>query len=236
MKNSHKARAIAYAAFVTILFSAAGIAQNRPNAIILPPIETKKPIKVAPIEIIGVTPTHGTGLAESKIPANVQSATSEEIERTHSPDLPDFMNYRLGSVHINQAQANPLQPDVQYRGFTASPLLGLPQGMAVYQDGARINEPFGDTVNWALIPQSAISSINLLPGSNPLFGLNALGGALSIQTKSGFTHSGTRGEAYYGSFDRKFVQAERGGHNDALSYFITGEYFDEDGWRDFSPS
>ncbi len=192
MKNSHKARAFAYAAFVTISFPAAGIAQNRPNAIILPPIETKKPIKVAPIEVIGVTPTHGSGLPKSKIPANVQSATSKELARSHSFDLTHFMNRHLSSVHVNEAQNNPLQPDVQYRGFTASPLLGLPQGLAVYQDAVRINEPFGDTVNWALIPQSSIASINLLPGSNPLFGLNALDGALSIQTKNGFTNPGTR--------------------------------------------
>jgi outer membrane receptor protein involved in Fe transport len=196
----------------------------------------ERAVEVEAIEVIGVTPTHGTGLPKSKIPANVQSATSQDLERDPSLDLSEYINRNLGSVHVNQAQNNPLQPDVQYRGFTASPLLGLPQGLAVYQEGVRVNEPFGDTVNWALIPQSAIASINLLPGSNPLFGLNALGGALSIQTKDGFSHPGTRGEAYYGSFDRKFVQAEHGGSSGPLSYFLTGEYFDENGWRDFSPS
>jgi hypothetical protein len=34
------------------------------------------------------------------------------------------------SVFINEAQSNPLQPDLMYCGFTASPLLGLPQGLA----------------------------------------------------------------------------------------------------------
>jgi outer membrane receptor protein involved in Fe transport len=210
-------------------------ARDPPQPIVLDPIEAE-PLEVEPIEVIGITPTHGTGLPKTKVPANVQSATSEDLQRAQSLDLSEFLNQSLGSVHVNEAQSNPLQPDVQYRGFTASPLLGLPQGLAVYQDGVRVNEPFGDTVNWALLPQSAIAGINLLPGSNPLFGLNALGGALSIQTKNGFTHSGSRGELSYGSFDRKFVQAETGGIRNALQYFVTGEYFDEGGWRDFSPS
>ncbi len=103
-------------------------------------------------------------------------------------DLADFMKRSMGSVFVNEAQSNPLQPDVQYRGFVGSPLLGLPQGLAVYQDGVRINEPFGDTVSWALIPESAIDSLYLVPGSNPLFGLNALGGAIAVRTKDGFAH------------------------------------------------
>ena len=99
-----------------------------------------------------------------------------EINTAQSLNLAEFINHNLGSVHINEAQNNPFQLDVRFRGFTASPLLGLPQGLATYQDGIRINEPFGDTVNWDVIPQSAIASINLIPGSNPLFGLNTLGG------------------------------------------------------------
>lgn len=140
------------------------------------------------IEVIGVTPTHGVGLPKERIPVNIQAATEANLKRAKTLDLSDYLNRHLGSVTINAAQNNPLQPDLQYRGFTASLLLGLPQGIAVYQNGVRINEVFGDTVNWDLIPESAIASINLIGGSNPLFGLNTLGGALSIETKNGFTH------------------------------------------------
>ncbi|MGH8503601.1 MAG: TonB-dependent receptor plug domain-containing protein, partial [Gammaproteobacteria bacterium] len=141
-------------------------------------------VRIDTIEVIGVTPSHGTGLPITKIPSNVQSADSEEIRESHAPDITQFMNQNLGSVHVNDAQNNPLQKDVQYRGFLATPLLGAAQGLSVYQDGVRLNEPFGDSVNWAIIPDSAIGSINLIPGSNPLFGRNTLGGALSIQTKT----------------------------------------------------
>lgn len=189
-----------------------------------------------PMEVIGVTPAHGVGFPEAKIPYSAQSASGAELERFQSLDLTDFINRRLGSVNLNAAQNNPLQPDVQYRGFTASPLLGLPQGLAVYQNGVRIQEPFGDTVNWELIPESAIANINLVGGANPLFGLNTLGGALSIRTKTGFTHPGHQAEIYGGSFGRVVAQAESGWNNGRLGYFTTFNYFTEEGWRNLSES
>src|SRR5688572_2543651 len=140
------------------------------------------------IEVVGTTPL-GAELDTDRIATNVQTATADELKEQGALDLADFMNRNLGSVFVNEVQSNPLQPDVQYRGFVGSPLLGLPQGLAIYQDGVRLNEPFGDTVNWALIPESAIAGIYLVPGSNPLFGLNALGGAIAIRTKDGINHA-----------------------------------------------
>ena len=196
----------------------------------------EEPLKMEPIEVIGVTPLHGVGLPKNKVPANIQTATHTEIDAAQSLNLTEFINLNLGSVHVNEAQNNPFQPDIRFRGFTASPLLGLPQGLATYQDGIRVNELFGDTVNWDVIPQSAIASINLMPGSNPLFGLNTLGGALSLRTKTGFTHPGHAVKVYGGSFTRRAVEFSSGNHNQRLSYFLSGNLFREDGWRDFSPS
>ena len=196
----------------------------------------EEPLKMKPIEVIGVTPLHGVGLPKNKVPANIQTATHTEIDAAQSLNLTEFINLNLGSVHVNEAQNNPFQPDIRFRGFTVSPLLGLPQGLATYQDGIRINELFGDTVNWDVIPQSAIASINLMPGSNPLFGLNTLGGALSLKTKTGFTHPGHDLKLYGGSFVRRAIAFSSGGHNQRLSYFLSGTLFTEDGWRDFSPS
>ena len=188
------------------------------------------------IEVVGTTPL-GAAIDADTVAANVQTASAEEIREQGALDLADFMRRSLGSVFVNEAQSNPLQPDVQYRGFVGSPLLGLPQGLAVYQDGVRSNEPFGDTVNWALIPESAIDSVYLLPGANPLFGLNALGGAIAIRTKDGFSSPGSRAEVLAGSFGRTSLQAETGGTlGSGLGYFVTASRFDEDGWRDFSPS
>ncbi|MGR9074468.1 MAG: TonB-dependent receptor plug domain-containing protein, partial [Gammaproteobacteria bacterium] len=112
----------------------------------------EEPLELETVEVIAVTPLQGGGVPLDKIPKNVQTATAEDLERAQSLSLADYMNRYLGGVNINEAQNNPFQPDVQYRGFTASPLLGLPQGLSVYVNGVRFNEPFGDTVNWDLIP------------------------------------------------------------------------------------
>ncbi len=76
--------------------------------------------------------------------------------------------------------------DIQYRGFTAGPQIGTPQGLSVFLDGIRVNEPFGDVVNWDMIPMNAIAGVDVFPGSNPIFGLNTLGGAFTMKTKDGF--------------------------------------------------
>lgn len=188
------------------------------------------------IVVVGVTPTRGSGLPASKIPYNVQSAHSDDIDRVQSLSLADFLNRTMESISINDVQNNPLQPDVQYRGFTASPLLGLAQGLAVYQNGVRINEPLGDAVNWDLLPQSAIYGINLIGGSNPLFGLNTLGGALSVDMKNGFNTEGHNLQVQGGSFGRKIVSAESGGKRNGFGYYANVHYFDEDAWRDQSES
>lgn len=188
------------------------------------------------IEVVGATPIHGLGIQRNKIPNNVQAVSAADLEGTGGIHLGEQLTAAFASVHLNEVQTNPFQPDIQFRGFAASPLLGVPQGVAVYQDGVRLNEPFGDTVNWELLPTNAIASINLMPGSNPLFGLNALGGAVSVQTKTGFSHPGHRASIFGGSFGRRWADLQTAAHNDRLSYFVTGRVLAEDGWRDFSPS
>jgi outer membrane receptor protein involved in Fe transport len=188
------------------------------------------------IVVIGTTPLAGSGQEFRKIPFNAQTVSADDLSRSLSLDITDQLNANLASVSLNAAQNNPLQPDLQYRGFTASPLLGLPQGVAVYQDGVRINEPLGDAVNWDMLPESAISSLTLLSGANPVFGLNALGGAINVQMKNGFNYSDTEAELYTGDWDRKVGNIESGGNNGTWGYYANLSYFEEDGWRNFSNS
>ena len=193
-------------------------------------------IETETVEVIGNTPLAGLGVPKLHVPANVQSISSQQLEELESLNLPEAMLRQLPSVNINEIQGNPYQADVNYRGFTASPLLGTAQGLSVYLDGVRINEPFGDTVNWDLLPHSAIAGIDLMPGSNPVFGQNTLGGALAIRTKSGFSHPGSKVEISGGSFGRGKLELEHGGSAGTLGWYVAAEGFKEDGWRDYSKS
>jgi outer membrane receptor protein involved in Fe transport len=190
------------------------------------------------IEVISTTPLHGNGINLNQVPSNVQTANAKDIKNAQSFDLTDYMTHNLNGVYVNEIQNNPLQPDLNYRGFTASPLLGTPQGLSIYMDGVRMNQPFGDVVSWDLIPKNAIQNMQLMPGSNPLFGLNTLGGAISIQTKDGRSSPGTSIETTFGSYARKIVSLEHGGvaNNNAIDYYFTGSFFDENGWRKESDS
>ncbi|MEQ1883173.1 MAG: TonB-dependent receptor, partial [Burkholderiales bacterium] len=217
------------AAMIAAVVSAPLLAQDSGRN----PIEA---LEAPTVEIIGTTPLPTLGIPKDRVPNNVQGATAGQIEQQRPLSVADFLNQNIGNLSINEIGTNPFQPDVNFRGFTASPLLGTPQGLSVFQDGVRINEPFGDIVNWDLIPEGAISSMNLIPGSNPLYGLNTLGGALAIRTKSGRQFPGFGAEAHAGSFGRKGAEVQFGGQSGAADYFISGNMVKEDGWRDFSPS
>ena len=189
------------------------------------------------VDVVSATPLAGLERTLDEIPAPTQAASDRDIEASFALDVADFLNRRMSNVFLNELQGNPLQPDVNYRGYTASPLLGTPQGVSIYMDGVRMNQPFGDVVSWDLIPRIAISEAALVPGSNPLFGLNTLGGALSLRTKDGVSHPGTALQLSGGSFGRKVADFEHGGSTaKGLNWFLAGNLFFEDGWRESSPS
>ncbi len=195
-------------------------------------------LELSKIEVVGTTPLPSIGTPINQVPSNVQTGSSKAFDQQQSLDLSEYLDNNLGSVNTSNSVANPYQADVQFRGFTASPLLGTPQGISVYMDGVRVNEAFGDIVNWDLIPANAIANINLIPGSNPLFGLNTLGGALAVHTKSGSEFPGVKLTTYGGSWGRRAFEFEAGGVDKEknLDYFVAGNFFKENGWREHSSS
>ena len=190
-------------------------------------------IKVDEVQVVSTTPLASLGVSINDVPSNVQIGNAKDIKQQQSTNVADFLNENLGSVNISNGTGNPYQADVEYRGFTASPQLGQPVGLSVYVDGMRVNEPLGELVNWDLIPMNAISSINLMPGSNPLYGLNTLGGALSVTTKNGADYSGLSATASLGSWGGHQFQFEGGGEDKAhnLDYFLSGNFYGQNGWR-----
>ena len=187
-------------------------------------------------EVVVTAPLPGADLFLSEVPANVQRVTASQLDHGRSLNAADALNQMVGSVNINDTQANPFQPDVNFRGFTGSPILGTPQGVSVFVDGVRVNEAFGDAVNWELIPQSALSSLEVTPGSNPVFGLNTLGGAIIVTTKRGFDSPGTGVDLEGGSFGRWQATFDSGGHGEKWDYFLAGTLFNDDGWAEHNPS
>jgi len=216
---------------------------NYPRVVVVPliwlacaPAAHAAPLDAA-IESVVVTAgaLPGTALDPDKVPFNTQIINSADLNRFGAASTLDTLDLRVTGVSISNAQNSPFQPNLFYRGFEASPLAGDAQGLAVYANGVRLNQPFGDTLNWDLIPDVAIDRLTL-EGSNPVFGLNALGGSLAVQMKNGFTYAGAAGEALFGAFDRRQGSIQYGAEDGDKAVYISINRLTETGWRQHSPS
>ena len=188
------------------------------------------------VDVVAMAPASGAGVDRARVPATVAIIDGAALGRRGAVSLAQGLNEQLGAVTLADTTTNPFQPSLRFRGFTASPILGLPQGVAVYQNGARVNEPFGDTVQFDLIPQFALGRVQLTAGTDPTFGLNALGGSMALELKNGFDAPGFTGEFSGGSFDRITGTAEAGVSAGPWALYVGGTRFDETGWRVASAS
>ena len=187
------------------------------------------------VQVVNTSPLPGIGIEKNKLPYEVQSLNSETFKAGNTLNISEFMNENLNGVNVNDIQGSPYQADVTYRGSRASAILGAAQGLSVYMDGVRVNEPFGDVVNWDMLPEAAFESVTLVPGSNPIYGLNTLGGALAFTTKSGLTTQGNELGLSLGSFGRLKLDLTHGSKSaDGWHRFVAATAFDEKGWRDHS--
>ena len=188
------------------------------------------------MQVVAATPLPGLGVPLRDVPANVQIFGAGDLTRMRNQSLTQFLGNNASSINVGSGQGNRFQQSLDFRGLTASPLLGTPQGLSVFQDGVRINEAFGDVVNWDLLPRSAISNIQLLPGSIPAYGLNTLGGALAIYTKSGAQYPGASVDVSGGSYGARQAEVQVGGERGNVDGFATGHVEDDDGWADHNPT
>ena len=211
-------------------------AESAPAPRPAPAAPTPTPVRALPaFQVVATTPVTGLGFDRDKVPALVQTLSAEDFTRAYSPSVLEALSQRIPGVITTDVQGNGLFQDLRYRGFVASPLQGTPQGLAVYMNGIRINEAFGDTVNWDMIPTVAVGRADVWT-NNPAFGLNALGGAVSFQMKDGFTYQGFESDTSGGSYGRVGGSLQYGVRKGEWALYLAGEGLKDDGWRYQSPS
>ena len=191
---------------------------------------TTSPINLPDVNVVGSTPLLGSGIDRDQIPAATNVLGEKDIDRTGIPSLTQAILDNIPGATVNDVESNPFQPDILFRGFTASPVAGTSEGLAVYVNGMRFNDAFGDTVNWDLIPSTAIQTVNV-EASNPVFGLNALGGSVNVQLKNGFNFQGGNFTGYYGSYNRDSGSIEYGRQFGNFAIYANGEITHDDGFR-----
>lgn len=198
--------------------------------------QTAATSNVETVTVVGLAPLPGTGIDADKIAGEIQSLSVSQLTRDRQEDvLPNLVATQLSSVSLDDEQGSPFQPDFVYRGFEASPVSGIAEGVAVYQDGVRLNESFGDNVNWDLIPEFAVDRISV-QSNNPVFGLNAIGGAVTLAMKNGFDFEGADAQLSGGSFGNVTGNAEYGGRFGKLGVYLGFGGVHDDGFRYHSPT
>lgn len=108
------------------------------------------------------------------------AVTTDDVLRS----VPGFSLFRRSSSRV----ANPTTQGVSLRGLAAS---GASRAL-VLADGIPLNDPYGAWVYWDRVPQAAIDRIEVVRGSGTesLYGLNAIGGALQLFTRQPWATTG----------------------------------------------
>ena len=192
---------------------------------------------VAPdVNVISVSPVQGSGINIERVPSNVQSFGVDSLSKKKNFSVVETLNREASGISISNLNSSPMQNDINFRGYVSGPLLGTAQAMAIYQNGMRVNESFGEVVQWDLVPDFAINNMQVFSGGDPIFGQNAIGGAISLQMKNGFENEGAKTTFSGGSYGRTNEILEYGKNFGDYAVYLGANFNVDRGWRDKSES
>jgi outer membrane receptor protein involved in Fe transport len=182
-------------------------------------VMAEEAVTTGTIDVTTVAPLPGIGVDKNILPSNVQVIKIDDVSDQPGVSFSEYLVNNSPSVTLNEVGGNPWQPEIRFRGYTAGSILGNEQGLSIYVDGVRQNQPFSDVVLWDTLPQFAFSGSQIVPGTNPIYGLNTLGGAMAFQTKSGATYDKARMSFTKGSWGREISLIEKGGMLGEFDYY-----------------
>ena len=192
---------------------------------------------VAPdVNIISVTPVQGSGLSIDRVPGKIQSISRDQINKKKNLSIAETLNRESTGISLFNLNSSPMQNDINFRGYVGGPLLGTAQSIAVYQNGMRVNESFGEVVQWDLVPDFAVNNMQIFTGGDPIFGQNALGGAITMQMKNGFNFEGAQLTTSGGNYGRTNEIFEYGEKFDNVGVYLGANFNYDEGYRDESES
>jgi outer membrane cobalamin receptor len=103
-----------------------------------PPAE--QPIRLPPVLVTAPARLPDAPLPLDHVPGSVEIISGQSIRESGAGNLQEYLT-RLPGVTLNDEQGNSQQPDLSFRGFQATSVTGVPQGISVFVDGVRVNEP-----------------------------------------------------------------------------------------------
>ena len=187
--------------------------------------------ELPPIEVVGsIRPAAGPTIG-SGVPARVTTLSADQVDAYEPRILSDAIKSVAGFSAYDDL-GSPYKLNISSRGFYSSPVVGLPQGIAVFLDGVRMNEPEASQVNFDLLPMDHIDRIEVLSGNGSLLGRNALGGAVNLVTARGHGPASGTVELSGGSYGAARGEGHvSGSTTGGVDWYAGGNYNREDGWR-----
>ncbi len=189
---------------------------------------------LAPVVVTGVRLPSVRELARG-LAGRTAALSATDLDARGVRSLADALEQLPGVTTSDELGATG-QLDVSLRGFNVSPVIGLPQGVTVYVDGVRANEPGAHEVNFDLLPLEDLERVEVVYGPSVLLGRNALGAAVNLVTRRGASPPSRELEASAGSFGRYELKAHAGARHGVWDYYVGARYEREDGWRDDTQS
>ncbi len=194
-------------------------------------------VVLKPIEVVGSIIAPSGPRVGSGVPARTTIISRDQIEASEPRQLTDLLSAQAGISSYDDLGSS-YKLSVSSRGFFASPVVGLPQGLSVFLDGVRQNEPDAAQVNFDLLPMEHVTRVELLSGTSSLLGRNSLGGAINLVTNSGGGPTHGEVEVSGGNYKTFGADASLAGNlgQGKWNYYAGGGYDREDGWRQDTPA
>src|SRR2546428_3096100 len=184
---------------------------------------------LAPVVVTGVRLPTVRELARG-LAGRTATLSAQDLDARGVRSLADALEQLPGVTTSDELGATG-QLDVSLRGFQVSPVIGLPQGVTVYVDGVRANEPDAHEVNFDLLPLEDVERVEVVYGPSVLLGRNALGAAVNLVTRRGTSPAGREVEASAGSYGRYELKAHVGARHGVWDYYLGARYEREAGRR-----
>jgi len=167
---------------------------------------------------------------DMQIASRVQLIDAEDIANSGATDLVQLLRNEA-NVHFRSTSGNSAQSQVSMGGFGEN----SGQRVLILLDGHRLNTADLGTINWLSIPLGLVESVEVIQGGqSALYGNNAVGGVIKINTRRPTEELSGQLQVSGGSFDSYNGRVALSGRAGALGYSVHAEHDETDGYRDNS--
>jgi iron complex outermembrane receptor protein len=162
--------------------------------------------------------------AKPDVAASVTIIDRDRIVASGARNLQDLLSEEVGVVLIDQV-GNDVQKTLDLRGFAEG------KGIAVFVDGARVNDPRNNSVALEQVPLDAVERIEITRGpAAALAGGGAEAGVIRVITRRGTT-PGASLTAAAGTWNTQRYDGSYGGDFGMFDLLVAGAYDTTGGFR-----